>query len=211
MTTDVELPSLQTELIDVAGMEIFLAATEDGPPLLLLHGGGPGASGVSNYACNIAELAKNYRVLVPDLPGYGRSTKGLDLADPFDSLADGIRGLMDRLHLDKAHLVGNSYGGSLRSAARPGHPRPRRPDGPDGPWRHRYHPGTAHAGPQLPARLLQGGRAVAGEAGESHPAVPRLQRRRRTRRRHRSALPGQHRPGGRCGPAAEAPESPGAL
>ena len=112
MTTHAELPSMQTDLIEVARKEIFVAETGDGPPVLLLHGGGPGASGVSNYARNIAELAKNYRVIVPDLPGYGRSTKGLDLADPFGSLAGAIRGLMDRLHLDRAHLVGNSYGGA---------------------------------------------------------------------------------------------------
>ncbi|WP_329596223.1 alpha/beta fold hydrolase [Streptomyces pseudovenezuelae] len=112
MTTHAELPSMQTDLIEVAGKEIFVAETGDGPPVLLLHGGGPGASGVSNYARNIAELAKNYRVIVPDLPGYGRSAKGLDLADPFGSLAGAIRGLMDRLHLDRAHLVGNSYGGA---------------------------------------------------------------------------------------------------
>ncbi|WP_329288668.1 alpha/beta fold hydrolase [Streptomyces pseudovenezuelae] len=112
MTTHAELPSMQTDLIEVVGKEIFVAEMGDGPPVLLLHGGGPGASGVSNYARNIAELAKNYRVIVPDLPGYGRSAKGLDLADPFGSLAGAIRGLMDRLHLDRAHLVGNSYGGA---------------------------------------------------------------------------------------------------
>ncbi len=80
--------------------------------MLLLHGGGPGASGVSNYARNIGELAKEYRVIVPDMPGYGRSTKGIDVADPFGSVADSIRGLLDRLGLDKAHLVGNSLGGA---------------------------------------------------------------------------------------------------
>lgn len=80
--------------------------------MLLLHGGGPGASGVSNYARNIAALAKEYRVIVPDLPGYGRSTKGVGAADPFGYLADGIRGLLDQLGLEKAHLVGNSYGGA---------------------------------------------------------------------------------------------------
>ncbi|WP_055617207.1 alpha/beta fold hydrolase, partial [Streptomyces phaeochromogenes] len=77
-----------------------------------LHGGGPGASGVSNYGRNIAALAKKYRVVVPDLPGYGRSTKGMDVADPFGYLADHIRGVMDELGLERAHLVGNSYGGA---------------------------------------------------------------------------------------------------
>ena len=112
MTTDTELPSMRESLLDVAGKKIFVAETGDGPPVLLLHGGGPGASGVSNYQRNIGELAKEYRVIVPDLPGYGHSTKGVDGADPFGHLADAIRGLLDELGLHKAHLVGNSYGGA---------------------------------------------------------------------------------------------------
>ncbi|MFG2124402.1 alpha/beta hydrolase [Streptomyces sp. NPDC048710] len=112
MTTRTEPPAMRESLLDVAGKKIFVAETGDGPAVLLLHGGGPGASGVSNYARNIGPLAKEYRVVVPDLPGYGRSTKGIDGADPFGCLADGIRGVLDRLGLDKAHLVGNSYGGA---------------------------------------------------------------------------------------------------
>lgn len=112
MTTHTELPSMQESLLDVADKKVFVAETGDGPPVLLLHGGGPGASGVANYARNIGELAKEYRVIVPDLPGYGRSTKGVDGADPFGYLADAIRGLLDQLGIDKAHMVGNSYGGA---------------------------------------------------------------------------------------------------
>ena len=112
MTTRTDLPEMQEYTLDIDGKEIFVAETGDGPPVLLLHGGGPGASGVSNYSRNIAELSKEYRIIVPDLPGYGRSSKGIDLADPFGALAVGIRGLMDRLGLAEAHLVGNSYGGA---------------------------------------------------------------------------------------------------
>ncbi|MER5818564.1 alpha/beta fold hydrolase [Streptomyces californicus] len=111
-TTPTGLPTMQETTYDIGGRNIFAAETGDGPPVLLLHGGGPGASGVSNYARNITELAKEYRVIVPDLPGYGRSTKGIDGSDPFGHLADGIRGLLDGLGLEKAHLVGNSYGGA---------------------------------------------------------------------------------------------------
>ncbi|WP_206337792.1 alpha/beta hydrolase [Streptomyces sp. WAC 06738] len=103
---------MQETTYDIGGTKIYAAETGVGPPLLLLHGGGPGASGVSNYARNIAELAEEYRVIVPDLPGYGRSTKGIDGSDPFGYLANRIRGLLDELGLDKAHLVGNSYGGA---------------------------------------------------------------------------------------------------
>ncbi|MEU9343081.1 alpha/beta fold hydrolase [Streptomyces sp. NPDC048278] len=112
MTAHRQPPSMHESLLDVAGKKIFVAETGEGPPVLLLHGGGPGASGVSNYSRNIAELAKEYRVVVPDLPGYGRSTKGVDRSDPFGHLADHIRGVLDRLGLDRAHLVGNSYGGA---------------------------------------------------------------------------------------------------
>ncbi|MGW5657979.1 alpha/beta fold hydrolase [Streptomyces humi] len=112
MTTSTGLPVMQETTYDVGGTQIFVAEAGDGPPVLLLHGGGPGASGVSNYTRNIVELAKEYRVIVPDLPGYGRSTKGVDRADPFGHLAGRIRGLLDRLALDRAHLVGNSYGGA---------------------------------------------------------------------------------------------------
>ncbi|MET8704963.1 alpha/beta fold hydrolase [Streptomyces californicus] len=111
-TTPTGLPTMQETTYDIGGRNIFAAEAGDGPPVLLLHGGGPGASGVSNYARNITELAKEYRVIVPDLPGYGRSTKGVDGSDPFGHLADGIRGLLDGLGLEKAHLVGNSYGGA---------------------------------------------------------------------------------------------------
>ncbi|MGW0457307.1 alpha/beta hydrolase [Streptomyces tendae] len=112
MTAQTALPQMRETTYDVGTKKIFVAETGDGPPVLLLHGGGPGASGVSNYHRNIGELAKEYRVIVPDLPGYGRSTKGIDPTDPFGCLADGIRGLLDQLGLDKAHLVGNSYGGA---------------------------------------------------------------------------------------------------
>ena len=78
----------------------------------MLHGGGPGASGVSNYSRNIDALAQRFRVIVPDMPGYGRSAKDVDHSDPFGYLADTIRGLLDELGIDSAHLIGNSYGGA---------------------------------------------------------------------------------------------------
>ncbi|MFC0548683.1 alpha/beta fold hydrolase [Kutzneria chonburiensis] len=98
--------------IKAGGHEIFVAETGTGPAVVLLHDGGPGASGVPTYRANIDALAKQYRVIVPDLPGYGRSSKTIDQSDPFGSLADGVRGVLDALDIESATLVGNSYGGS---------------------------------------------------------------------------------------------------
>jgi 4,5:9,10-diseco-3-hydroxy-5,9,17-trioxoandrosta-1(10),2-diene-4-oate hydrolase len=103
---------LNERTVTVAGKPIFFAESGSGPAVVMLHGGGPGASGVSNYSRNIDALAKHFRVIVPDMPGYGRSAKGVDQDDPFGYLADMIRGLIDELGIDTAHLIGNSYGGA---------------------------------------------------------------------------------------------------
>jgi 4,5:9,10-diseco-3-hydroxy-5,9,17-trioxoandrosta-1(10),2-diene-4-oate hydrolase len=104
--------NLIEQTVTVAGKPIFVAETGTGPAVVMLHGGGPGASGVSNYGRNIDALAQQFRVIVPDMPGYGRSAKGVDQADPFGYLADIMRGLLDELGIVTAHLVGNSYGGA---------------------------------------------------------------------------------------------------
>ena len=67
---------------------------------------------MSNYSRNIDALAPHFRVIVPDMPGYGRSDKHIDHSDPYGYLADTIRGLLDALDIDTAHLIGNSYGGA---------------------------------------------------------------------------------------------------
>jgi 4,5:9,10-diseco-3-hydroxy-5,9,17-trioxoandrosta-1(10),2-diene-4-oate hydrolase len=105
---------LNEHTVAVAGQPIFVTETGTGtaPPVVMLHGGGPGASGISNYSRNIGALAKQFRVIVPDLPGYGRSTKRVEQDDPFGYLADLVRGLLDELGIDAAHLIGNSYGGA---------------------------------------------------------------------------------------------------
>ena len=106
------IDTITERVVRFNGKDIFVADTGTGPPVVLLHGGGPGASGMSNYSRNIEPLAQHFRVIVPDMPGYGRSAKGVDGSDPFGYLADHIRGMLDVLGIDRAHLVGNSYGGS---------------------------------------------------------------------------------------------------
>lgn len=86
-----------------------------GHPVVLIHGGGPGATGWSNYSPNIAALAQNFRVIAPDLPGWGDSEE-VDFAT-FDHV-EAVTQLLDALGIDKAAFVGNSMGGhtSIRMA-----------------------------------------------------------------------------------------------
>ncbi|HQK31727.1 MAG TPA: alpha/beta fold hydrolase [Phycicoccus sp.] len=102
---------LTERTVRVGARDLFVASTGSGPTLVLLHGGGPGASGVANWTRNIPALAEHFTLVIPDLPGYGRSTKDLDQSDPFGDLAAAVRGLLDELDIERAHLVGNSYGG----------------------------------------------------------------------------------------------------
>mgnify|MGYP001482970801 FL=1 len=103
-------PSART--VALGNRQIHLHEFGAGPPVLMLHGGGPGASGLSNYARNIDALAARFRVLVPDLPGYGGSSKGVNSEDPFGDLAAAMLALLDALGIDRAHVVGNSLGGA---------------------------------------------------------------------------------------------------
>lgn len=110
--------ALTNKIVDVKGTKINYAEKGEGSPLILIHGGGPGASGVSNYRKNIDAFAQKYRVIVPDLPGFGQSENKYAPGAIFTTLANVIIGLMDVLGIEKADLVGNSLGGgtSIRVA-----------------------------------------------------------------------------------------------
>lgn len=106
------MTALTENTIRVGARDIFVASAGSGPDVVMLHGGGPGASGVANWSRNIDALAEHFTVHVPDMPGYGRSTKHIERDDPFGDLAASMRGLLDELDIESAHFVGNSYGGA---------------------------------------------------------------------------------------------------
>ena len=88
-------------------------AQEDasGMPLVLLHGGGPGASAWSNFGRNLPVFAQRFRALMPDQPGFGRSAAPPVEGNYFTFSARALAGLLDSLEIDRVNLVGNSLGG----------------------------------------------------------------------------------------------------
>ena len=83
----------------------------DGPPLVMLHGSGPGVSGWSNFKGNLPVLAERFRTIVPDMPGFGRSgRRQYEQAYPRVA-ADSVRFLLDQLGIERTSLLGNSMGG----------------------------------------------------------------------------------------------------
>lgn len=112
---DLKRTTVTTSLGDIAAMEVG-----EGPVLLMLHGGGPGASSLGNYAHNLPGFAKNFRVLLLDQPGFGgsyRPTKA-DLADRSitEITVDALYQALDQLGVDSFHLLGNSLGGAAALA-----------------------------------------------------------------------------------------------
>ncbi len=87
------------------------AGRADAPAVMLLHGGGPGASAWANYQKNIDAFAENYRVIMPDFLGFAQSDKPKFKGEIFKMLADSTRHVMDAIGVKSAHLVGNSLGG----------------------------------------------------------------------------------------------------
>jgi 4,5:9,10-diseco-3-hydroxy-5,9,17-trioxoandrosta-1(10),2-diene-4-oate hydrolase len=92
-------------------MHLHYEEAGEGPPTAMLHGGGPGASGMSNFHTNLPVFAEHFRTLVVDQPGYGKSDKPQVQGNYFTFAADALKRLLDELGIQKTHLVGNSLGG----------------------------------------------------------------------------------------------------
>ncbi|MFD5093118.1 4,5:9,10-diseco-3-hydroxy-5,9,17-trioxoandrosta-1(10),2-diene-4-oate hydrolase [Amycolatopsis thailandensis] len=99
------------------------AGVEHPETVILLHGGGPGASAWSNFGRNLPVFAKNYRTLAIDQPGFGRSDKPTEHPQYFRHSADAVVGLMDELGIERAHFVGNSLGGGASVRLALNHPK----------------------------------------------------------------------------------------
>ncbi|MBO0873169.1 MAG: alpha/beta fold hydrolase [Pseudonocardia sp.] len=101
-------------LVEVAPgvrMHYHEAGAEHATSVVLLHGGGPGASAWSNFGRNVAVFAGSLRTLAVDQPGFGGSDGPIEDVQYFTQSADALAGLLDAVGLERVHLVGNSLGG----------------------------------------------------------------------------------------------------
>jgi 2,6-dioxo-6-phenylhexa-3-enoate hydrolase len=80
--------------------------------VIMLHGGGPGATGWSNFARNIGPFSEKYRTFLVDQPGFGGSDAIVTTEDRDLVHARAIRDMLDALGIEKAHMIGNSMGGA---------------------------------------------------------------------------------------------------
>lgn len=95
-----------------------------GPVVVFLHGSGSGACGHSNFKGNYPHLVDNgYRVVLPDLIGYGYSDKPADVEYPLAFFIECVKQTLDAIGVTRYTLVGNSLGGAIAIGFALAHPQ----------------------------------------------------------------------------------------
>jgi pimeloyl-ACP methyl ester carboxylesterase len=100
---------IEHKSIDIHGEQLAYYDEGQGEALLLVHGM---AGSSQTWREILPRLAKDYRVIAPDLLGHGQSAKPrTDYS--LGAFAVGLRDLLDELEVDSATVVGHSLGGGI--------------------------------------------------------------------------------------------------
>jgi len=112
---------LRFRQVDTASGQISIMEAGAGAPVLLVHGLG---ATKGSFLPTVLGLSGAFRMIALDLPGFGDSRK--PLLSPYHApfFARAVVELMNTLHIDRAHVIGNSMGG--RTALEVGLRYPRR-------------------------------------------------------------------------------------
>lgn len=87
-----------------------------GDPVLMIHGSGPGVTAFANWRLSMPVLAQNFRVIAPDMAGFGYTERPEGATYSMENWVSHALGLLDALKIERAHIVGNSFGGGLALA-----------------------------------------------------------------------------------------------
>jgi len=94
-----------------------------GRPVLFIHGSGPGVSAWANWRLVLPEVAKDRRVIAPDMVGFGFTDRPAGIRYDMDTWVTQALDVLDALDLPQADVVGNSFGGALALALACRHPQ----------------------------------------------------------------------------------------
>jgi pimeloyl-ACP methyl ester carboxylesterase len=119
--TDSERPEIGAT-IDAGGVKTNYLEAGQGPPVVLIHGSGPGVTAYANWRLVIPALAERFRVIAPDMIGFGFTERPDGVEYGVQTWADQTVAVMDSLGIQKASLVGNSFGGAIALRVAVQHP-----------------------------------------------------------------------------------------
>ena len=111
--------NLESRFIDAGGINTHYYDVGEGPVMVLVHGGGAGADSFGNWRDCIPTLAQHYRVIAPDMVGFGKTDKPSPETYCYDQPGRNkhLSDFLDALELTKVALVGNSMGGAASIGA----------------------------------------------------------------------------------------------
>lgn len=112
-----------SRFVDAGGVRVHYHEAGSGPVLLCVHGGAPGAYGWGNFGANVPGLAVHFRVLVVDLPGYGRSDKPQISGGRYAFYAKVFADMLAALEIESAHVIGMATGGAAAMMLAIEHPQ----------------------------------------------------------------------------------------
>jgi 2-hydroxymuconate-semialdehyde hydrolase len=101
---------IRRKTVVVDGLTTSYLEAGSGEPVILLHGGEFGVSAEIGWERTMPALADRYRVLAPDMLGFGQSAKVIDFNDGRGMRIRHIARFCEELSIDSAHFVGNSMG-----------------------------------------------------------------------------------------------------
>jgi 2-hydroxymuconate-semialdehyde hydrolase len=101
---------IQRRAAVVDGLATSYLEAGSGDPVILLHGGEFGASAEIGWDRTITALAARYRVLAPDMLGFGQSAKVIDFNDGRGMRIRHVARFCAELAIGSAHFIGNSMG-----------------------------------------------------------------------------------------------------
>ena len=104
------MTDVQRKTVIVDGLVTGYLEAGQGDPVVLLHGGEFGVSAELGWENNIAALAAHFRVLAPDMLGFGGSAKVIDFNDGRGMRIRHIARFCEVVGAESAHFVGNSMG-----------------------------------------------------------------------------------------------------
>ena len=93
-----------------------------GAPVLFIHGSGPGVSAWANWRGVLPVLAERFRVVAPDMVGFGFTDRPTGIAYSRATWVAQAVDLMDAMGLEQVDIVGNSFGGAIALALAIAHP-----------------------------------------------------------------------------------------
>lgn len=105
-----------------AGLKTNYLESGAGDPVILIHGSGPGVTAYANWRLSIPRFSQKYRVLAPDIAGFGYTERKADQVYNLDFWVRHLTEWMDAVGVKKARFVGNSFGGALSLALTARHP-----------------------------------------------------------------------------------------